>query len=153
LEKFLDAQKISARDNGRTPFQWDDSPNAGFTTGTPWLNVNPNLKTLNVAAQETDPNSVLNYFRKLINLRKQDLTLVYGAYQLLDKDNPSVYSYLREMNGEKILVMLNFKDEAAKANTGIDLRNAEIMAGNYPEPKRGNEFRPYEAVIYKLRAE
>jgi oligo-1,6-glucosidase len=153
LEKFLDAQKISARDNGRTPFQWDDSPNAGFTTGTPWLNVNPNFKTLNVAAQENAPNSVLNYFRKLINLRKQDLTLVYGAYTLLNKDNPDVYSYLREMNGEKILVMLNFKDTAANANTGIDLGDAEIMAGNYPEPNHGNELRPYEAVVYKLRAE
>jgi oligo-1,6-glucosidase len=153
LEKFLDAQKISARDNGRTPFQWDDSPNAGFTAGTPWLNVNPNFKTINVAAQENDPNSVLNYFRKLISLRKQDLTLVYGAYQLLDKDNPDVYSYVRELNGEKIMVMLNFKDKAANANTGIDLQNAEIMAGNYPEQNRGSQLRPYEAVVYKLRAE
>ncbi|HNQ84098.1 MAG TPA: alpha-glucosidase, partial [Bacteroidales bacterium] len=70
LQAFLEAQKISARDNGRTPFQWDDSPNAGFTSGTPWLKVNPDYITVNAAAQENDPNSVLNYFRKLIILRK-----------------------------------------------------------------------------------
>jgi oligo-1,6-glucosidase len=151
LEKFIAAQKISARDNGRTPFQWDDSPNAGFTTGTPWLSVNPAYTSVNAAVQENDPNSTLNYFRKLIKLRKDDLTLVYGKYTLLDPDNPDVYSYLRELNGERILVILNFINKPAIANTGIDLTGAEILAGNYPGPVTGKELRPYEAIVYKLK--
>ncbi len=153
LQAFLDAQKISARDNGRTPFQWDDSPNAGFTTGAPWLKVNPDYANVNAAAQENDPNSVLNYFRKLISLRKNDLTLVYGKYELLDKDNPDVYCYKRSMNNETILVMLNFKDKVSVANTGMDVGKAEILAHNYPEPNRSSQLRPYEAIVYKLRSE
>lgn len=80
LNQFIESHKISARDNGRTPFQWDNSENAGFSTGTPWLKVNPNHKTINVAAQENDPNSILNYFRKMVALRKNDLTLIYGQF-------------------------------------------------------------------------
>ncbi|NTV83461.1 MAG: alpha-glucosidase [Bacteroidales bacterium] len=110
---FIEAQKISARDNGRTPFQWDASPNAGFTAGIPWLKVNPDYTSVNAEAQENDPNSVLNYFRKLVGLRKQYLTLVYGKYELLDKDNPDVYSYRRSLNNESILVMLNFRDKTS----------------------------------------
>ena len=153
LQKFLDAQKISARDNGRTPFQWDKSPNAGFTSGTPWLNVNPDYITVNAAAQEKDPNSVLNYFRHMISLRKRDLTLVYGDYKLLDKDNPNVYSYLREMQGEKVLVVLNFKNKISSSNTGMDLGKAEILISNYPASPDRRQLRPYEAVVYKLNTE
>jgi oligo-1,6-glucosidase len=153
LQAFLDAQKISARDNGRTPFQWDDSPNAGFTTGTPWLKVNPDYGTVNAEIQENDPNSVLNHFRKLIKLRKQDLALVYGEYTLLDKDNPDVYSYSRKLNDETIVVMLNFKDKMAIAKTGIDLSKAEILIDNYPGPGNGSQLRPYEAKVYKILAE
>jgi oligo-1,6-glucosidase len=153
LQAFLDAQKISARDNGRTPFQWDDSPNAGFTSGTPWLKVNPNYSEINVAAQDNDPNSVLNYFRKLIKLRKNDLALVYGKYELLDKNNPDVYTYSRILNGETIIVLLNFKNKMSSFNTGFDLNKAEILANNYPVPHNGDLLRPYEAVVYKMKAE
>src|SRR5882724_519596 len=113
LHKFLEAQKISARDNGRTPFQWDSSANAGFTNGSPWLKVNPNYRTVNVAAEEKDPRSPLNYFRKMVKLRKSDPALVYGRYSLLDKDNKQVYAYMREWQGEKILVLLNFSSREA----------------------------------------
>ena len=78
LREFLNDQKITARDNGRTPFQWDNSNNAGFTAGTPWIKVNPNYKTVNVAGEEKDSMSCLNYFRKLIKLRKENLVFVYG---------------------------------------------------------------------------
>jgi oligo-1,6-glucosidase len=150
LKEFLEAQKISARDNGRTPFQWDDSPNGGFTTGTPWLKVNPNYTTVNAAAQEKDPNSVLNYFREMVRLRKENPVLIYGKYTLLDKDNPGVYAYARELNGKKILVMLNFKDKPASANTGIDTSKAKVLLHNYASPSKGGLLQPYEAVIYEL---
>ncbi|MEO7291932.1 MAG: alpha-glucosidase, partial [Ginsengibacter sp.] len=108
LDYFLEGQKISARDNGRTPFQWNETKNAGFSTAAPWLKVNPNYKKINVAAQEKDPDSVLNYFRKMVNLRKALPELVYGKYQMLDKDNEKVYAYTRTLDRKKVLVLLNF---------------------------------------------
>lgn len=150
LKQFMDSQKIAARDNGRTPFQWDDSTNAGFSGGTPWLKVNPNYTTVNVAAEEKDPNSCLNYFRKMITLRKGTPTLVYGKYTLLDKENESVYAYTRELNGQKLLVLLNFKDHPATVSTGIDLAGAKVLIGNYPDPASKSELRPYESVVYEL---
>jgi oligo-1,6-glucosidase len=153
LQAFLEAQKISARDNGRTPFQWDDSPNAGFTNGTPWLKVNPDYSRVNAAIQENDPNSVLNYFRRLVSLRKHNLTLVYGQYALLDKNNPDVYCYSRNLNNETIIVMLNFRDKTSTCKSGIDLNKAEILIHNYPEPSRDGRLKPYEAIVYKLNLE
>ena len=138
-----------ARDNGRTPFQWDATANAGFTTGTPWLKVNPNYTEVNVATEETDPNSCLNYFRKLVKLRKSNPVLIYGKYTLLDKDNPDVYAYTRELDGKKLLVLLNFKDHPASAKTGLDLSKAKVLAGNYPTPSADGKLRGYEAVIYE----
>jgi len=150
LIQFKEKQKRVARDNGRTPFQWDNTSSAGFTTGTPWLKVNPNHKTINAEAQDKDQNSVLNYFRAAVKLRKENPVLVYGAYTLLDKDNPDVYAYSREQNGEKILVLLNFQGTSATVNTGIDMRNANVLLGNYPNASVDGKLRPYEAVIYKL---
>ena len=151
LQAFLNAQKISARDNSRTPFQWNSSLNAGFTTGTPWLKVNPNYKTVNVAAEEKDSNSCLNYFKKIVKLRKDNLVLVYGKYTLLDKDNPQVYAYTRELDGKKILVLLNFSPKPATANTNIDLTNSNLLIGNYAAANNTTALRPYEAVVYELK--
>jgi len=150
LQQFLNDQKIGARDNGRTPFQWDNTANAGFTTGIPWLKVNPNYLQINAAAQESDPNSTLNYFRSMVQLRKKEPTLVYGKYTLLDAQNPSVYCYTRELNGRKLLVLLNFKANTATPNTGIDLSKANVLIGNYPSPSKDGQLRPYEAVILEL---
>src|SRR4029077_13144416 len=111
LQHFLNGQKISARDNGRTPFQWDNTENAGFTKGEPWLKVNPNYKTINVAAEEKDPNSPLWYFRKMVKLRKALPELVYGEYKLLDENNSQVYAYTRSLNNKKVLVVMNFSDK------------------------------------------
>jgi oligo-1,6-glucosidase len=150
VQKFLEAQKITARDNGRTPFQWDATTNAGFTTGAPWLKVNPNYASVNVAAEDADPNSCLNYFRKLVKLRKNNPVLIYGKYTLLDKDNPDVYAYTRELDGKKVLVLLNFKDKAASAVTGLDLSKARVLLGNYAtSASLRAELRPYEAVVYE----
>jgi oligo-1,6-glucosidase len=151
LQAFLHAQKISARDNSRTPFQWNNSSNAGFTTGKPWLKVNPNYKTVNVAAEEKDSNSCLNYFKKIVKLRKDNLALVYGKYTLLDKDNPQVYAYTRELNGKKILVLLNFSSKPATANINTDLTNSNLLIGNYATANNTTALRPYEAVVYELK--
>jgi oligo-1,6-glucosidase len=148
LKKFMENVKFGCRDNGRTPFQWDDSPNAGFSSGTPWLKVNPDYKTLHAQAQEKDPNSCLNFFRKLTKLRKDNLALVYGKYTLLDKDNAAVYAYTREWEGKKFLILLNFKEKPAVANTGIDFSQAEVLLGNYDAPAKDGKLRPYEAVVY-----
>jgi oligo-1,6-glucosidase len=154
LQAFLEAQKISARDNARTPFQWDTTLNAGFTTGKPWLKVNPNYKTINVVTEEMDPNSPLVYFRKLVKLRKSDLTLVYGKYTLLDKDNPQVYSYTREWKEEKLGVVLNFSMRPATVPTGAGAGKATVLIGNYPDAATtlgGTvNLRPYEAYVYKM---
>ncbi|MGI8734285.1 MAG: glycoside hydrolase family 13 protein [Pyrinomonadaceae bacterium] len=150
LRQFLEAQKIAARDNGRTPLQWDPTANAGFTTGTPWLKVNPNYTTVNVAAEENDANSCLNYFRKIVKLRKANPVLIYGRYTLLDQDNPNVYAYTRELDGRRILVLLNFKDKAASVKTGLDLSKGKVLLGNYPTASQNGQLRPYEAAIYEF---
>ncbi|TAE03199.1 MAG: alpha-glucosidase [Bacteroidetes bacterium] len=151
LQYFLNGQKISARDNGRTPFQWDGSANAGFTAGKPWIKVNPNYTTVNVEVQEKDPNSVLNYFRKTVQTRKQNPALTYGKYTLLDKENKQVYAYTREFEGKKILVLLNFSKENAAANLGFDTSKAKLLLGNYPDSgKNISTLKPYEAVVLAL---
>ena len=97
-EELLEAIAFKARDNARTPMQWDDSPNAGFTSGTPWIMVNPNYPTLNAAAQEADPDSVLQYFRRLIRLRRESRwkdAVVYNRFTLLDPEDEHIFAYLR----------------------------------------------------------
>ena len=151
LEQFIETQKRTSRDNGRTPLQWNDSPNAGFTTGNPWIKVNPDYTKVNVAAQETDSNSVLNYFRSMVKLRQENPVLIYGKYILLDENNPDVYAYIRELDGTKMLVLLNFKSRNAAAATGIDIRKAKILLSNYDSHLPDGKLQPYEAVIYELQ--
>jgi oligo-1,6-glucosidase len=150
LKRFLEGMKISSRDNGRTPMQWDTTMNAGFSNGRPWLPVNENYKTINAAAQENDGNSVLNYFRKMIKLRKENEVLIYGKYTLLDKDNPDIFAYTRELNSKKLLILLNFKSNNAKVNTGFDLNKAKVLINNYTAASTDGTLKPYEAVIYEL---
>lgn len=150
LKAFIQRKAFESRDNGRTPFQWDTSFNAGFSTGTPWIKVNPNYTFINAAAQENDPNSILNYFRKMVQLRKSTPALIHGKYTLLDKDNPAVYAYTRELAGEKYLVLLNFSANTSSVNTGMDVSKAKLMIHNYAAPSTGNQLQPYEALVYKL---
>jgi oligo-1,6-glucosidase len=148
LKKFIESQQFISRDNARTPFQWDSTENAGFSKGIPWIKVNPNYKSINVAAEEKDPNSCLNYFRKLTALRKENPVLVYGRYTLLDPDNPDVYAYTRSFNGKNILVLLNFSSKIASVHTGLDLRHAKLILSNYPKPSEDGSLKPYEALLY-----
>jgi oligo-1,6-glucosidase len=157
LHKFLKRISATSRDNSRTPFQWNSSPNAGFTTGRPWISVAPSYTTINAAAQENDPNSCLNYFRALVNLRNNNIpVLVYGKYTLLDKSNPKVYAYMRENEGEKFLVLLNFSSSIAEANVKLGSSNSKLLLSNYkdaPSVDKGKSMitlKPYEAAIYRL---
>jgi oligo-1,6-glucosidase len=148
---FLYEKSFDSRDNGRTPFPWNREKNAGFTSGTPWISVNPNYETINVETEEEDPLSVLNYFRKLVLLRKSEPVLVYGRYELLDKDNPDVYTYTRGEKGRKILVMLNFTAHDATAHTGLDIKGKRVLIGNYETPSGSTKLRPYEALVIELQ--
>lgn len=150
LKRFLEGMKISSRDNGRTPMQWDTTLSAGFSSGRPWLPVNGNYKTINAAAQENDPNSCLNYFRNMIRLRKENDVLIYGRFALVDKDNPDVFAFTRELNGRKFLVLLNFKSKMSKTNTGMDLSKAKILMHNYLTASTDGTLKPWEAVIFEL---
>ena len=152
LQKFIERLKFESRDNGRTPFQWDSTINAAFTSGTPWLKVNPNYTTINQARQENDPTSCLNYFRNLTSLRKANPALVYGKYTILDKNNPSIYAYTREEAGQKLLIVLNFSQSNSEAQVTIPA-DAKLLLSNYsdvPADQKSIMLRPYEAVIYKL---
>jgi oligo-1,6-glucosidase len=143
-----------SRDNSRTPFQWDATTNAGFTTGTPWLKVNPNYKTINQTEEEKDTNSVLNHFRRAINLRKDHPVLVYGQYQLLDAANPHIYAYTRTLGAEKVLVMLNFSSAPRTWNLPTSLKPAgKPWLNNYSTLKLGAAaaLRPWQALVIKVQ--
>jgi oligo-1,6-glucosidase len=152
LEKFMRNLKAFSRDNSRTPMQWSRSQNAGFTEGTPWISVNSNHLTVNVEAQNADPASVLNHFRRMTALRKQTLTLIYGDYTLLVPEHESLYVYTRSLEEEKLLIALNFSDK--KCNLEISSLNLsmEVLINNYPELSLAGDLvvlAPYQAVIIK----
>lgn len=150
-DEYLRYQQELGRDNSRTPMQWNGSVNAGFTTGKPWLPVNENYTSLNVALQETDSSSVLHYIRRMIRLRKtyKDV-LVYGTYTPADAVNPDVFAYIREGDGKKILVLLNFRDHDVQVNPGVEYNKAQKLIGNYTTDAAPGILRPYEAALFLL---
>lgn len=153
LEEFMEVLNYSSRENGRTPMQWDTTANAGFTTGTPWKRVNPNHMEINVAQQGQDPNSILNHFRKMTQLRKNHLALVYGDYEILQREHPQVYMYTRSSQKEKLLVVLNFSESQASASLDVELRTNSLLINNYDSITiEGQQLilEPYQALIFKL---
>ena len=151
VNAYLEDRKQTSRENGRTPFQWNSEINAGFTFGKPWLKVNSNYKTLNADNQENDLNSTLNYFKKLVQIRKNNLTLVYGNFEIIDAENPDIFAYTRELNGEKLLVVLNFTDKKVKLNSSFELNKSKVLLGNYSASSKDGFLNPYESVIFKLK--
>jgi len=148
---YLQMQAELSRDNSRTPMQWDGAANAGFTSGKPWLPINENYTNTNVKAEDTAANSVLNFVRRMIKLRKDNKdVLVYGKYTLLDKTNPGVYSYTREMNGRKLLVLINFTKNTSAYTTGLDISKAKILISNYTVVSLPGTLKPYEIAVYEL---
>ncbi len=150
LKRFLEGMKISSRDNGRTPMQWDTSLNAGFGNGKPWLPVHDNFRNVNVATQDKDSASILNYFRRMVRLRKENEILIYGKFTLVDEMNPDVFAFTREWKGKKWLVLLNFRNRVVKTNTGLSYAKARPLISNYDLPSVDGSLRPYEAVIFEL---
>ena len=152
-EKRLQRMWRSSRDSARTPVQWSDAENAGFTTGSPWFYVNQNYPQINVAQQEADPDSILNFYKKAIDLRKSLPVVKEGTYRELLKLHPSIYCYVREMEGQRLLVVCSF----AKRNVhfrlprGFDPKTATLVLQNYPHPAH-NFLQPYETRVYLWRS-
>ncbi len=156
LREFLAAQAEVSRDNGRTPMQWSADANAGFTRGTPWIRINPDYRTVNVAAAERDTGSVLHYFRRLIRLRKAEPVLVYGRYQLLDRGNPEVFAYTRSLSGRTLMVALSFSRTGGRTSLAAGYSAGKILMNNLAQsPVRGTELLlgPYQAVVLELKQE
>lgn len=157
LKAFFKNHKESSRDNARVPMQWNTHKNAGFTQAEPWIKVNHNYTQINVEAQENSSNSVLNYFRKALQLRKKHLTLVYGAYHILDDQNESIYAYIRSDSASKLLVMLNFSKIKTQWTLPSEIGGNVLkpLLHNYPnapEIQTGKKFnfQPYEAVVFQI---
>jgi len=152
LERFLKDQQTGARDNGRTPFQWDSSDNAGFTDGKPWLKINDNYKHINEAAQDKDDRSILQFFRQMVKLRKHKPVLVYGTYDLYDFKHKQVYTYTRTMDDEMLLIVLNFSKEKVEYDLPFSLEaGTEPLVNNRLEFKlEGNNLtlEPYQALVF-----
>ncbi len=144
---------VSSRDSARTPMQWSAEPNAGFTTGTPWFHVNPNYTTINAEAEEKDPNSILNFYRRCLSLRKASDTLLFGDYREYDRLSGRRYVYARTYNGERILVMISFSErpQSFRLPKGYTADGAEGLLGNYDAPIPGT-LRPYEAQVFRWKA-
>ena len=156
-EKIMESIYVKGRDNARTPVQWDDSANAGFTTGTPWIKVNPNYKEINAAQVIEDPNSIFHYYRQLIQLRKQHEIIVYGNYDLIHEEHPELYAYTRTLGVEKLVVICNFYDGTPtfELPETIMFNKQELVISNYEvdetESMNKIELKPYEARVYKLK--
>ncbi|NHF61299.1 alpha-glucosidase [Flavobacteriaceae bacterium TP-CH-4] len=156
LTAFIENEKSASRDNARTPMQWDESENAGFSSTTPWLKVNNNYtRGINVAVQERDTQSVLNYFRRLVQLRKDHPALVYGAYQLLQEAHEEIYAYSRTWEEDRFLILLGFSSSKSEITLDeINFERAELLLSNdeivEKAWKKTFELRPYQACVYRL---
>ena len=153
LDHYLKKLNLLSRDNGRTPMQWDDTNNAGFSSETPWLPVHENHTTVNVATQQNDHNSVLNHFRKMVALRKDNLLLVYGNYEIIQEEHPTIYAYSRTLDDEQMKILLNFSESTSKINL-LDLSlYKKVLINNYNElliDKNTIILQPYQAVVLKF---
>ena len=148
-QKRLEVLWNGSRDSARTPVQWSAEENAGFTTGKPWFYINENYKEINVADQEKDPESVLNFYRKAISLRKTLSAVRHGDYKEYFKNSSKVYTYSREDKRQKLLVLCSFSDKTTKMKIpqGFDMSKAQLMLSNYKD-ETTTTLRPYEVKVY-----
>ena len=153
LDHYLKKLNLLSRDNGRTPMQWDDTNNAGFSSETPWLPVHENHTTVNVANQQNDHNSVLNHFRKMVALRKDNLLLVYGEYEIIQEEHPTIYAYSRTLDDEQMKILLNFSESESSISLPNFDHSKEVLINNYNEfsvDKNTITLKPYQAVVLKF---
>ena len=144
-EKILRSIHARSRDNARTPMQWSGAENAGFTTGTPWLKVNPNYKTINADNQLSDPNSVFSYYQRLIRLRKGHPVFREGTFRLVLADHEDIFAYTRTTAAAQLLVVCNFR--GADIEDPLAIGETPVLC-NYPDQPLLGRLRPYEARIY-----
>jgi oligo-1,6-glucosidase len=149
--EFLKAVNYAGRDNARTPMQWTSGEQAGFTTGVPWMPLNPNHNRIHVHAQEDETNSILNYFRAMTQLRKANPVLTYGAYRPFDTGNDTLFLFFRERQQEKMLIVLNFSNQVANLPNQVIPFLTNRLIGNYPEVKSPQELQPWEARVYSCK--
>lgn len=157
-EELLRCIAYKSRDNARTPMQWDGTPNAGFTTGTPWIMVNPNYTKINAAEQRKDPESVFHYYKKLIALRREGKwseAVVYGKYQLLAPEDEKVYAYTRTWEDVTLLVVCNLSGEASEFNVpaGLVREGAEVVIADMEPPVLSEKLslKPWQAVVWAVK--
>ena len=151
-EYMMKCLMLRSRDNARTPMQWDDSAQAGFTDGAPWIKVNPNYKEINAAQQLEDPNSIFYYYQKLIRLRKEKDIIVYGGFEPLYRDDEQIFAYIRRQEQEKLLTVCNFSDKNAEMDIPEEFKGAECQITNLDRTVFESKIvlKPYEAfVLYK----
>ena len=150
-EKRLERLWHGSRDSARTPVQWDTTENAGFSTATPWFYVNENYTEVNVATQEQNPDSILNFYRKTIKLRKELSCVRHGNYTEYNKLSSKLYVYTREDDKQKILVVCSYSDSLVefKAPEGFDLSKSELILNNY-EGTATSVLKPYETRVYLI---
>ncbi|HSD84795.1 MAG TPA: alpha-amylase family glycosyl hydrolase, partial [Anaerolineae bacterium] len=155
-EEMLKIVHVKSRDNARTPMQWDARDQAGFTTGMPWIKVNPNYKEINVVNALADPNSIFYYYKKLIQLRKDNPVVVYGAYDLMLDSHEEIYAFTRTLEQDRLLIILNFSRTSPVFHLPetISCSSAELLISNYnvdvDENIRQITLRPFEARVYRL---
>lgn len=151
-EEIMEVIWASGRDNSRTPMQWSDEVNAGFSTGSPWIKVNPNYKSINVESQKKDETSILNFYKKMIQLKKDNEVFTYGTYDLLLAEDPQVYAYTRTLNQDKVLVIANLSVKPVKVK-GISVGIHNLILSNYDvnEQETTVNLQPYEARVYRMK--
>jgi oligo-1,6-glucosidase len=154
-EAVLDRLRPTSRDNARTPMQWDASPHAGFTSGEPWIAVNPNHTEINAQAARADPGSVFHHYRRLHELRHTEPAVALGSFTMLLEDDPQVYAFTRELDGVQLLVVANVSGEPAVAAVpdAAGWAGAEVLVPNVDEPASAPELRlaPWEALVLRRR--
>ena len=153
-EEILNILKVKSRDNSRTPMQWDDSENSGFTNGKPWISVSQNYDVINAKNNLLSEDSVFNYYKKLIKLRKENEIISNGTIKPIFQENSSIFAYERELNGEKLLIINNFYEKKIKILlNNYNIENGEILLSNYKGGilAQNMELRPYESLVIKLK--
>ncbi|MDK9856448.1 glycoside hydrolase family 13 protein [Staphylococcus equorum] len=151
LTELLNKHKMENRDNSRTPMQWSNGINGGFSEHEPWFPVNPNYTEINVSSQQQDSNSILNFYKSLIQLKKSHDIFTYGTFNLIDAENEHVFAYIRELDGKRVLVVGNLTDKSATLEFNETINENNIELHNYKDNKLNlNALRPFEAFVIAL---